>query len=87
VYIGVDVVDVLLGVNTLVFAGWWVGPPRFMNNNFVCSLRNWREVRRGTACAIEGWPSLTFHRTPLGAMVDVDHASIQSPEHNALSVK
>jgi hypothetical protein len=44
VYRGADVVNALLVLNGLVFVGWWVGKPRFMNDNFVSSLRNLQEV-------------------------------------------
>jgi membrane associated rhomboid family serine protease len=43
----VDVINALLGINALVFAGWWLAPPRFMRENFVSTLRNLREVRCG----------------------------------------
>lgn len=44
-YRGVDVINVLLGINALVFGGWWLAPPRFMRENFVSTLRNLREGR------------------------------------------
>jgi hypothetical protein len=57
-----------------------------MNDNFVCSLRNWRELPRGGVRDREGW---TSHVRPMlpGPMVDVGHSSIQSPERYSLSVK
>jgi hypothetical protein len=37
-------VAVLLGINALVYGGWWLAPPRFMKDHFVSSLRNLDEV-------------------------------------------
>jgi hypothetical protein len=32
-------VGVLLGINAFVFAGWWLAPPRFMEDHFVSSTK------------------------------------------------
>lgn len=76
-------INVLLGINALVFAGWWLAPPRFMRENFVSTLRNLREVRRRVVVALSRYVAHATCRTTQGRVwtLITPAFSHQSPMH------